>query len=88
MSKSRTGHRQLFGLLVTLALAVSAIAISSETLYAQAKKPKHPRHRAFLIVPAQAIVGKWLESFKEYPIRQKPASFNLDAVMQKLAPKD
>ena len=41
-------------------------------------------HRAFLIVPAQAIVGKWLESFKEYPIRQRAASFNLDAVMQKL----
>ena len=40
--------------------------------------------RAFLIVPSQAVVGKWLESFKEYPIRQKPASFNLDAVMEKL----
>ncbi|ESU26370.1 arylsulfatase [Flavobacterium limnosediminis JC2902] len=40
--------------------------------------------RAFLIVPSQAIVAKWLESFKEYPIRQKPASFNLDAVMDKL----
>jgi hypothetical protein len=61
MSKSRTWHRQLFGLL--LGLAVSAIAISSETLYPQAKKPKHARHRAFLIVPAQAIVGKSLESF-------------------------
>jgi hypothetical protein len=45
-------------------------------------------HRVFLLVPSQAIVGKWLESFKEYPIRQKPASFNLDEVMQKLAPKD
>jgi hypothetical protein len=40
--------------------------------------------RSFLIVPSQAVVGKWLESFKEYPIRQKPASFNLDAVMEKL----
>jgi arylsulfatase A-like enzyme len=40
--------------------------------------------RAFLIVPSQAVVGKWLESFKEYPIRQKPASFNLDGVMEKL----
>jgi arylsulfatase len=43
--------------------------------------------RMFLIVPSQAVVGQWLASFKEYPIRQKPASFNLDEVMQKLSPK-
>jgi arylsulfatase len=42
-------------------------------------------HRAFLLVPAQAIVAKWLSSFKEFPIRQKPASFNLDEVMRKLS---
>jgi arylsulfatase len=41
-------------------------------------------HRMFLIVPSQAIVAQWLQSFKEYPIRQKPASFNLDEVMRKL----
>ena len=35
-------------------------------------------------MPAQAIVGQWLASFKEFPIRQKPAAFNLDEVMQKL----
>jgi arylsulfatase len=40
--------------------------------------------RAFLIVPSQAVVGQWLASFKEFPVRQKPASFNLDEVMQKL----
>ena len=39
---------------------------------------------AFLLVPAQAIVGQWLQSFKEFPVRQKPASFNLDEVMRKL----
>ncbi len=43
-------------------------------------------HRMFLIVPAQAIVAKWLDSFKEFPIRAKPASFNLDEVMRKLSP--
>lgn len=42
-------------------------------------------HRVFLIVPAQAVVAKWIESFKDYPIRQKPASFNLDEVMRKLS---
>jgi arylsulfatase len=43
--------------------------------------------RTFLIVPSQALVGQWLATFKEFPIRQKPASFNLDEVMQKLSPK-
>jgi arylsulfatase A-like enzyme len=41
--------------------------------------------RMFLIVPSQVVVGQWLASFKEFPIRQKPASFNLDEVMQKLS---
>jgi arylsulfatase len=41
--------------------------------------------RMFVIVPAQAIVGQWLQTFKELPIRQKPASFNLDAVMEQLS---
>src|SRR5262249_46464384 len=40
--------------------------------------------RAFAIVPAQAIVARWLDTFKEFPIRQKPASFNLDEVMSQL----
>jgi arylsulfatase len=41
--------------------------------------------RAFLLVPAQAIVGQWLQTFKEFPVRQKPASFNLDEVMRKMS---
>ena len=45
-------------------------------------------HRLFLFVPAQAIVGQWLETFKEYPVRMRPASFSLDEAMQKLAPKN
>jgi len=40
--------------------------------------------RAFLIVPAQTMAANWLSSFKEFPIRHRPASFNLDEVMQKL----
>ena len=40
--------------------------------------------RMYLIVPAQAIAAKWLESFKEFPPRQKPASFSLSAVMDKM----
>ena len=40
--------------------------------------------RAFLLVPAQAYVGKFIETFREYPPRQKAASFSLDQVMEKL----
>lgn len=39
---------------------------------------------AFLLVPAQAYVGKFLATFKDFPPRQEAASFNLDAVMEKL----
>jgi arylsulfatase len=38
----------------------------------------------FLLVPAQDFVGNFLMTFKDYPPRQKAASFNLDEVMQKL----
>ena len=38
--------------------------------------------RAFLIAPAGAYVGQWLQSFREFPPRQKPGSFNLDNVME------
>ena len=38
----------------------------------------------YLMVPAQAFVGQWLSSFREFPPRQKPASFSLDQVIQKL----
>jgi arylsulfatase A-like enzyme len=40
--------------------------------------------RIFLLVPAQAYVGQFLKTFKDYPPRQKPGSFNLDAVLQSL----
>ncbi len=39
---------------------------------------------AYMFVPAQAYVGQFLETFKEYPPRQKAASFSLDQVMEKL----
>jgi arylsulfatase A-like enzyme len=38
--------------------------------------------RAFLIAPAAVYVARWLQSFKDYPPRQKPGSFNLDRVME------
>jgi hypothetical protein len=39
---------------------------------------------AYLLVPAQAYVGKFLMTFKEFPPSQKPASFSLDQVTQQL----
>jgi arylsulfatase A-like enzyme len=36
----------------------------------------------FMIAPAGAYVAQWLQSFKEFPPRQKPGSFNLEKVME------
>jgi arylsulfatase len=41
--------------------------------------------RAFLLVPAQAYVGSFLQTFKEYPPRMKAASFSLDKVMEMMS---
>jgi hypothetical protein len=38
----------------------------------------------FMLVPAQAFVAKWLESFKEFPRRAKAASFSISDVMGKI----
>lgn len=37
---------------------------------------------AFLLVPAQEYVAKFLATFKEYPPRMKAASFSIDQVME------
>jgi hypothetical protein len=38
----------------------------------------------FVLVPAQAIVGEFLDSLREYPPRQKVGSFGLDKVMDQI----
>ena len=43
-------------------------------------------NHAYMMVPAQAYVAHFLETFKEYPPRQKAASFSLDRVMEMLVP--
>ena len=40
--------------------------------------------RVYLLVPAQTYVANFLETFKEYPPRMKPASFSIDQVMEKM----
>jgi arylsulfatase A-like enzyme len=38
----------------------------------------------FALVPAQAYVSRFLETFKEFPPRQKPGSFSIDQVMESM----
>ncbi len=40
--------------------------------------------RLYLLVPAQVFVGKFLETFIDYPPRQEPASFSIDQVLTNL----
>ena len=41
----------------------------------------HAEHM-FLMIPAQAIVGQFLATFKDYPQRQPIGSFSLDRVLE------
>ena len=40
--------------------------------------------RAYILVPAQAYVGKFLKTFEQFPPRQKPASFSVGGQMEEL----
>jgi arylsulfatase A-like enzyme len=40
--------------------------------------------RIYTLAPAMAYVGGWIQSFQEFPPRQKPGSFNLSRAMEKL----
>ncbi len=42
-------------------------------------------YHSYIGYGAVAYVAQWLESFKNFPPRQEPASFNLDEVMRKLS---
>jgi arylsulfatase len=46
--------------------------------------PRWRAERLFLLVPAQALVARWLSSFQEFPPRQEPSSFGIDEVMEKI----
>jgi arylsulfatase len=41
--------------------------------------------RMFMIAPATSYVAQWLQSFKDFPPRQKPGSFNLERVMEAMS---
>ncbi len=40
--------------------------------------------RIFVTYPMQALAAEQLQSFKEFPPRQKPGSFNLDRIMEQM----
>ncbi len=40
--------------------------------------------RLYVLVPAQQYVASFLETFKEYPPRMRPASFSIDQVLEQL----
>ena len=44
--------------------------------------PHWATERMFVLAPAGAYVGQWLQSFREFPPRMKPGSFSLDRVME------
>ena len=39
---------------------------------------------AFVLLPAQTVVAQHLESYKQFPPRQRPGSFSIEQVMEKL----
>jgi len=41
--------------------------------------------KAYMIMAAQAIVNPFLATFKEFPPRQKAASFTIDQALEKMA---
>jgi hypothetical protein len=41
----------------------------------------------FLLISSQAVVTKWLETFKEFPPRHKAATYTIDQAMERLMPK-
>lgn len=40
---------------------------------------------AFMLVPAQAFVGQFLATFRDYPPRQKAASFTIQQILEKMS---
>jgi arylsulfatase len=46
--------------------------------------PQWQFEHMYMFAPAGAFVGQWLQSFKEFPPRQKPGSFSLDRVMESI----
>ena len=42
-------------------------------------------NKAYMILAAQALVAEFLATFKDFPPRQKAASFTIDQALEKMA---
>jgi arylsulfatase len=40
--------------------------------------------KLWIYQPMQTFVGKFLQTFREFPQRQKSSSFNIDAVLERM----
>ena len=40
--------------------------------------------KLWTIIPSQAIVGQFLQTFRDFPQRQKSANFNIERVLQQM----
>ncbi|HWF94498.1 MAG TPA: arylsulfatase, partial [Xanthobacteraceae bacterium] len=40
--------------------------------------------KLWTLLPAQVIVGQFLQTFREFPQRQKSATFNVDTILEKM----
>jgi arylsulfatase A-like enzyme len=49
---------------------------------------KEKMDRAFLLLPAVALVSQYLKTFEEFPPRQRPASFSIDQALEKAREKE
>jgi hypothetical protein len=78
-----------------LGLLAALVALSGEPAAAQ-QQPQKPNileagdyvrwfiEHAFVLVPAQAIVARHIEGFRQFPPRQRPGSFSVEQAMEKL----
>jgi arylsulfatase A-like enzyme len=46
--------------------------------------PQWQMERMYMFAPAGFYVGQWLQSFRDFPPRQKPGTFSLDRVMESI----
>jgi arylsulfatase len=40
--------------------------------------------KLWTMLPAQVIVGQFLQTFREFPQRQKSATFNIDRILEQM----
>ena len=88
MEHRARGLRRLAGALRDVARAEAA-STCAWTLYERADTASNTYNdwlmdRVFLLVPAQGMARQFYETFREFPPRQRPDSFNLEGVLRQM----